>query len=149
MTVASHPEIPTPEERELAKELSRKLAKRGTSHDLKIMVEPDDGSGDYAVIPQAAFKLLMDILTAMGEGRAVSIIPHRAELTTKQAADMLNVSRPFLIKLLEQEEIPFHMVGTHRRIKFEDLVEYKNNIDAKRLKTLEELSAEAQDMGFY
>jgi len=101
------------------------------------------------VIPRAAFKLLMDILTAMGEGRAVSIIPHHAELTTKQAADILNVSRPFLVKLLEQAEIPFHMVGTHRRIKYEDLIAYKKNIDAKRLKTLEELSAEAQDMGFY
>ncbi len=91
--------------------------------------------------------LLAYILTQAADGRGVSVIPSHAELTTQQAADMLNVSRPFLIGLLESGKIPYRMVGKHRRITAEALVEYKRRDDQKRRAAADELSALGQDLG--
>lgn len=82
----------------------------------------------------------------MANGDAITLIPIHAELTTQQAAEILSVSRPFVIKLLEERKLPFKMVGTHRRILFKDLQEYKKKIDEERLKTLDELAAQAQEL---
>ncbi len=113
-------------------------------------VEADDKSEESLTIPLSAVRLLADILTEMAQGNAVTLIPVHAELTTQQAAEMLNVSRPFLVRLIEEGRIPFRKVGTHRRIRFDDLMAYKRKIDRDRLKALEELSAQAQqlDMGY-
>jgi excisionase family DNA binding protein len=101
-------------------------------------------------LPAGAVALLVDILDAMGAGQGVSLIPENAELTTVQAAEVLNVSRPYLIKLLATNAIPHRKVGKHRRIRMEDVMAYKNRIDRAREAVLDQLAADAQreDMGY-
>ncbi len=150
MTTALHEEYPavapTDDESRLARESSRQLAVRLPAA-RKLQLEVDDGKKREAVvIPLAAAKLLLHILTEMAQGNAVTLIPIHAELTTQQAADLLNVSRPHLVKLLDEGAIPSRKVGTHRRVRCADLLAYKSQIDAERLKTLEELAAQAQEL---
>jgi excisionase family DNA binding protein len=95
-------------------------------------------------LPAGAVSLLMDILGAMASGQGITLIPENAELTTVQAADILNVSRPFLIKLLEEGQIPHRKVGKHRRIRMEDVMNYKQAIDREREAVLDRLAADAQ-----
>jgi excisionase family DNA binding protein len=101
-------------------------------------------------LPAGAVSLLMEILEAMAAGRGVTIIPENAELSTVQAAEVLNVSRPFLIKLLEDGAIPHRKVGKHRRVRMEDVMSYKAAIDTEREAALDQLAADAQeqDMGY-
>lgn len=97
-------------------------------------------------MPAAAVKLLHAILEDMASGRAVTLVPQNTELTTQQAADFLNVSRPYLVQLLEQKRLPYRLVGTHRRVRFEDLAEYKISTDSARREALDGLAAQAQDL---
>jgi excisionase family DNA binding protein len=110
----------------------------------------DGAEAEPIELPAGAVALLLDILAVMSTGRGVTIIPENAELTTVEAADVLNVSRPYLIKLLEDGEIPHRKVGKHRRIRMEDVMDYKEAIDREREAVLDELVAEAQreDMGY-
>jgi excisionase family DNA binding protein len=101
------------------------------------------------IIPQSLYAVLLQAVRELMSGRAVSIMPITAELTTQQAADMLNVSRPFVLKLLEQGAIPFHKAGTHRRVYLKDLLAYKRKRDQVAQKALGRLVAEAQDLGIY
>lgn len=148
---STFPETVTPTEADtrLAEESSRRLARLlgKRRHSLRVSVEADDEVERSVAIPVPAFRLLTDILTQMAQGNAVTLMPVHAELTTQQAADLLNVSRPFLIRLVEEGQIPFRKVGTHRRIRFDDLIAYKQKVDQDRLKALEELAAEAQKHG--
>jgi excisionase family DNA binding protein len=143
---------PSETDTKLARESSRHLARYAArKKDLRVQVVPDKGAPEEPlVIPAAALRLLVDVLTAMAEGNAVTLIPIHAELTTQEAADLLNVSRPFLVDLLEQGKIPHRKVGTHRRVLFRDLMAYKEQSDAERRKALEDLAAQAQelDMGY-
>ncbi len=140
--------IPTEVEAQLAQESSRIFASH-IPHDrstIELKVVEDDNSEEKVVIPAAAFHLLVDILSQMAQGNAFTLIPIHAELTTQEAADILNVSRPFIIKLIETGEIPCRKVGKHRRIRFEDLMNYKQKIDSDRLQALDELAAQAQEL---
>lgn len=145
------PTIPSDSEVELARNSSRVLAGLSFKKTKTIDISLERGNHHSSVtLPLSAFKLLVSILTQMAEGNAVTLIPVHAELTTQEAADLLNVSRPFLIRLLEEKKIPFRKVGTRRRVLFQDLMDYKAKIDAVRRNTLDELAAEAQklDMGY-
>lgn len=140
--------VPSEEEAQLARESSRRLAKLLGKHvaALRLHVQPDNEPEEAVAIPAFAFRLLNDILAEMAKGNAITFLPVHAELTTQQAADFLNVSRPFLIRLLEEGRLPYRKVGTHRRIRFQDLFQYKQQIDNDRLKALEELAAQAQEL---
>jgi excisionase family DNA binding protein len=140
---------PTADDTQLAQESSRRLARvlaAKPGKPLILRITPDDEPEESISIPLSAFRLLNDILTEMAKGNAVTLIPVHAELTTQQAADLLNVSRPFLVEQLEKGAIPHRKVGTHRRILFQDLMAYKQALDRNRLKALEELSAIDQDL---
>jgi excisionase family DNA binding protein len=148
MNIKLSPDIPTEADVTLAKESSRLLSLYLSSKEesQSIRVIDQTGEHDAVKIPTAAFRLLVDVLSEMAQGNAVSMIPVHAELTTQEAADMLNVSRPHLIKLLSSGAIPFHKTGTHRRIRYQNLVNYKDKIDAERLTLLDELVAQAQEL---
>ncbi len=141
---------PTPAEAKIAQESSRTLTRLLSGRKkpkLRLRIQPDSEPEETVEVPLAAFRLLADVLTEMARGNAVTLIPVHAELTTQEAADLLNVSRPFMIELVEKGLIPHRKVGTHRRIQFQDLMTYKQKIDADRLNALEELSAHDQELG--
>lgn len=145
-TFQDEPRVPTVYDSEVAHKSSIALA-RYVSHDMRVRVEEND---EEIELPQAAVRLLVDILSNMAEGNAVTLMPVHAELTTQNAADLLGVSRPHFVKLLEAGEVPYHKVGTHRRVYFKDLQEYKKRVQQDRAKALDELAAEGQklDMGY-
>lgn len=106
--------------------------------------------GQELVLPRSATRLIVHLLTEMAQGNAVTIIPIHADLTTQEAADYLNVSRPHLIGLLESGKIEYHKTGTHRRVRFQDLVKYREATEKRRRKIMEELAAQSQaeNMGY-
>ncbi|HBE20649.1 MAG TPA: DNA-binding protein [Cyanobacteria bacterium UBA11149] len=147
-TTYNKPAIPTEADAKLSQESSRILAShlrlKQPTKQLKVVEE--DGREQTVEIPTAAFNLLVDILSLMAQGNTVTLIPIHGELTTQEAADILNVSRPFLVKQIESGLLPCRRVGRHRRILFEDLMMYKQIVDSKRMEALDQLAAQAQEL---
>lgn len=139
---------PTESESQQAKETSRLLAQLLPPHaqDLQIQAKDLQGHIQELLLPASAVRLLVALLTEMAQGNAVTLMPYHAELTTQQAADFLNVSRPYLVKLLERGEMPFHKTGKHRRVRFEDLLAYQQKLREARSLALDQLTAEAQEL---
>ncbi len=135
--------VPSAEDAALAAESSRILASRPCEGDFRVHLD----DGQVLALPRAVKQLLAHLLTEMSYGNAVTLIPIHAEMTTQEAADYLNISRPHLIKLAEGGSIPFHKVGSHRRIHFRDVKEYKERVAMERAKTLDELVAQSQELG--
>lgn len=102
------------------------------------------------IIPSNILPQLTEILHHIAQGNQVKVVPIKQELTTTEAASILNVSRPYLVELLESGQIPFRKVGVRRRILYQDIMTYKESIDAQRRGTLAELAAQAQklNMGY-
>ena len=141
--------LPTADTVEQAKTAARALARFTTKRAPRtVVVHAESGGRDTAItLPKEAIELLVEILGQMANGNAVTIVPVNAELTTQQAADMLNVSRPFLVGLLDDGKIPHRLVGTHRRVRVADLLLYKDKDDAHRKAVQDELTAEAETLG--
>ncbi len=140
----------TPEETRLAQQSSATLAKLLANSDEKsrqFHLQAEDKPEESVAIPLPAIRVLVGALVEMAKGNAVTVVPVHTELTTQQAADLLNVSRPYLIDLLENGAIPFRKVGNHRRVLYGDLMAYKRKDDEVRAKILDELTAEAQELG--
>lgn len=104
------------------------------------------GSDEVVAIPLKALKLLNSIISNMAQGKSIALMPTDAEITTQQAAEILNVSRPHVIKLLEKGEIPYRKVGSHRRILLQDILEYESKFRSDRRKKLDYLAKEAQKL---
>lgn len=130
-----------------AKQSCRTLAKYSDAQSVKLSVVSGNGEQDELVLPGQAVQLLLDALSEMSKGNAVQLLPHNQEMSTQEAANMLNVSRPYLVQLLEGGEIPFHKVGTHRRVYLNDILQYKQQVDQKRAEALDELTALSQSEG--
>lgn len=148
-SLAFHQAPPSVQDAALARASGQMLA-RFSHKNRPLSLRVQDKDAPTIDLPTGAVSLLMDILEAMASGRGVTLIPQNAELTTVQAAEILNVSRPFLIKLLESNEIPYRKVGKHRRVKMEDVMAYKDRIDKERESILDALVADAQEnnMGY-
>jgi excisionase family DNA binding protein len=136
---------------EIAERAARRIRDYLTSRpdDDLIEVLGEIGDDDALVIPRPTAIMFAQILDLLGQGRGVQIIPKEAELTTQQAAGMLNVSRPYLIGLLESGKIPFRKVGRHRRITFEALMEYKRQDDLERRAAADDLVELSEELGLY
>lgn len=141
-------ELPTPEASTEAQAALRALTPAITRRTQKhVRLQTDGADGRTVTVPRAAFDLFLEILGHMANGNAVTIVPVHAELTTQQAADLLNVSRPHLVSLLESGKLPYRKVGTHRRVMIADLTAFKQVQDAHSREAVAELSRQAQELG--
>jgi excisionase family DNA binding protein len=134
------------DEQKLVAELDRALGHISNANPIiQIRIQAKDQPEEMIPISPEHFRVLAHILGELARGHGVSLVPMEAELTTNEAARQLKVSRPFLIGLLEKGEIPYRRVGSHRRIRYRDLMAYKQGVDRGRLQALEDLAALDQE----
>jgi excisionase family DNA binding protein len=110
------------------------------------LVGPD---GSRIEIPEELYGVLLDVVEALSQGLAISIAPHNTMLTTQEAADLLNISRPTLVRLLTDGEIPYTMRGRHRRVLLRDVLGYQERTRAERRQALDQMAADGEDDGLY
>ncbi len=139
--------LPTPAEVEQAKQTSRTLSKYTDVDRVQMSLKGSNGETDELVLPGHVLQLLLDVLSEVSQGNAVSLIPHHQEVSTQEAAGLLNVSRPFLVGLLEKGDMPFRKVGSHRRVLLTDVLAYKEKTEKQRNQALDELASLSQDEG--
>lgn len=148
MTMPAHHQLPPSAQDAAIARVSGQLLSRYARQKRPLTLRVHDAEQERSIeLPAGAVALLMDILEAMASGRGVAIVPENAELTTVEAAAALNVSRPYLIKLLDEGVIPHRKVGKHRRIRMEDVMAYKARDDREREAVLDQLVGEAQEQG--
>lgn len=144
VTVATRRTIaPTVAERE---QLRGVIARYHGQLPMSRLVGPD---GEAIELPQAVYEVLTQVVEAMSQGLAVAVLPLHLELTTQEAADFLNVSRQYLVQLLDRGAIPHSKVGTHRRVRFGDLRAYKETRDQRRRSGLDRLARLSDELGIY
>jgi excisionase family DNA binding protein len=139
--------LPTAIESKVAGEARRAIAARMTGEDRLSLQMAGGGKGSRVDLPAPAVRLLLRILDEMSRGNAVALVPVEAELTTQEAATVLQISRPSLIELLDAGKVAYRRVGTHRRVGFASLMAYKRQADAERRAVLAELAAYDQELG--
>lgn len=141
-------DLPTRDDVELAKQAARQLASALRTHSNGTVTISTDVDGEaQVVLPRRAAQMLVELLAQMANGNAVTLVSVHERLTTQQAAELLNVSRPFLVKLLESGDIKYEMVGTHRRLRAEDVFAYRRKREERSQRALAELSALDQELG--
>lgn len=145
MPTHTEPAVPSAEEAILAQKVSRALTEHAQANALRLQVSGEQGIAFE--LPPIATDLLMEILKQVAEGNAVSLVPIQPEVTTQQAADLLNVSRPYLVGLTDKGDLPFRMVGNQRRLPLADVLAYRRENQAKRRDVLREMIALSQELG--
>lgn len=135
----------------IAERAARRITEYLDGHPDDDLIEalPEVGTEDALIIPRPIVVMFAQILDLLAQGRGVQIVPKEAEFSTQQAANVLNVSRPYLIGLLESGRIPFRKVGRHRRIKFEDLMDFKRKDDLIRREAADKLAEFSEDLDLY
>lgn len=130
-------------QRELATFLSTKFETQ------KISIQDANDQTHQIELPTSALTLLMKVLGELAVGNAVQVVPVHAELTSQEAANILNISRPHMVKLLENGKLPYHKTGRHRRVFFADLMRYKAERESESNNAMQELADLSQELGFY
>jgi len=143
-TAPTVPSKKATEQAHAALEALRALPSRRGARDIRVATK--QGKPVEVTVPREAFDLFMEILGQLASGHAVTIVPVHGELTTQQAAELLNISRPYLIRLLDDGKIPYSKVGTHRRLRVADVAAYKAQRDAEHAEAQRELTREAQKL---
>ncbi len=123
--------------RELAQLMTRQRA---------ALVGPDNQRHE---IPDSVYRLLLNVLRMMQEGKAVSVVPQMQDLTTQRAANLLGMSRQFFVRLLDEGKIPFHRTGTHRRVYLKDVLAFRTQRDRQRKEAIERIAKEEIEKGTY
>lgn len=147
MPAVLDPMTPTERDARFASAGSRTLA-RLLSQDEEIHLRPGATDADEITLPAGVARLFQDVLEQVGRGQSVVVLPVESELTTSQAAEMIGVSRPFMVRLLEQGDMPFYLVGTHRRVRLGDVLAYRRERE-RRMAVMQELVAETEALGLY
>jgi excisionase family DNA binding protein len=142
---AQDPFVATNEEALIARDAAVKLKPLADAQ-VDVEIRAAEHAEIVAALPARAVRLIAEFLTAMAEGKPVALLRRTAEMTTQEAAELLNVSRPYVVGLIDRDEIPHRMVGTHRRVLLSDLIGYKKKSDARRKDAIAKMVAEAQKL---